>query len=467
LEEGIFVVKNVFSHSEKPVAHGLVLTLSILFAILYGIWLLPHTVFIRNFCLVVGAAISLYIIWPRRALLVERNALPIWLIFLLLLWVSAHLLFIGADFQNQLIEYGKVWKKITISVIFAIGLGMGLRSQAANAARTEKYWRIIYFGFLLPTIIYLFKCLVTTLGNRWEYSIPSYLIWSDDLHNTFGIHKVGYVFFCLPAFALGLGRIKALFLSGKARAVDYLIYLSVLPVILINFYIEDTRNGFAYAFILTFIAIVGVWLSKPQKFILRKIGLTIFLGAAFLYFASITMQQNSRWLAFFPDAQIALQVEKYDQWKFCGAIGHDYPINALGNQVAISNYERIAWAKVALDLIKKHPWGYGNLDLSFHHLGIQYWPEASCLHQSHSAWLDFALGYGIFGALILLLAAIFTWFSANRAPPPWSLIGKWGLGCTILILFTTEISNEIFINAFIFLIVLSSALSLPMNTREN
>lgn len=449
----------------QSVPHAVVLTLCALFAILYGIWLQPHTVFIRHVCLVAGALISLWIIWPRRVLLFQKNAIPIWLILLLLLWVTAHLIFIGADFQNQLVEYTKAWKKIAIGMVFAIGLGMGLRSQVRDPVKTEQYWKIIYFGFLLPTVIYLIKCLVTYLGRRWGFPVPAYLIWSDDLSNAFAIHKVGYVFFCLPAFALALGRLKMLFNNGQAKFVDYLFYLAVLPVILLNFYIEDTRNGFVYAFILTIVAILGVWFSKPQKFIWRKIGVTIFLAAAFIYFASVTMQQNQRWLSFIPDAQIALQIDKFDQWKYCGATGHEYPLNALGQPVAISNYERIAWAKAAIGLIKDHPWGYGDFDLSFHHLGVRHWPEATCLHQSHSAWLDFALGYGILGVLLLLSATLSAWFFSAGSPLPWSMIGRWALGSTMLVLFTAEVSSEIFINAFIFLIVWSSALSLNADTK--
>jgi hypothetical protein len=44
------------------------------------------------------------------------------------------------------------------------------------------------------------------------------------------------------------------------------------------------------------------------------------------------------------------------------------------------------------------------------------------------------------------------------------MIGRWALGSTMLVLFTAEVSTEIFINAFIFLIVWSSALSLGAET---
>lgn len=115
---------------------------------------------------------------------------------------------------------------------------------------------------------------------------------------------------------------------------------------------------------------------------------------------------------------------------------------------------------MALRLIRDNPLGYGVMDLSFAYLGRIQWPEAECLHQSHSAWLDFALGYGIPGVLLLLLAAILAWAYSKDAPQPWADIGRWGLGSMMLLLITTEISSEIFVNALIFLIVLTSTLSL-------
>jgi hypothetical protein len=37
--------------------------------------------------------------------------LPIWLIGLLLVWATIHLLFIGQDHSAQLFEYTRIWKK--------------------------------------------------------------------------------------------------------------------------------------------------------------------------------------------------------------------------------------------------------------------------------------------------------------------------------------------------------------------
>lgn len=454
----------------KPVPHNLVLVLCVLFSILYGVWLLPHTVFIRHACLIIGSLLSLPIIFLNWKIFIQRRAIPILFILFLLLWATIHLWLIGVDFAMQYAEYTKIWKKIALSLPFAMGLGLGLLSNSADAVKTKIYWRILFIGFLSPTLIYLFKYWITLNAGRWGLEISPFLLRSNDINHPFGIHKVGYVFFCLPAVALAVGHLQNLIRSGSKNVLAYLIYLSVLPITLFNFQVEDTRNGFAYTLILVVLGLFGLWLGKSCQFMLRKLALTSLLFVAISYVGYLGFKDDVRWSNFIPDAKVAVQVDQFDHWKYCGAAPHGYPVNELGKTVTQSNYERIAWAVVALRLIRDNPLGYGIMDLSFAYLGKLQWPEAECLHQSHSAWLDFALGYGIPGVLLLLMAALLAWAYSKNTPQPWTTIGRWALGSMMLLLITTEISSEVFINALIFLIVLASTLSLrlfPISSRNN
>ena len=446
----------------KPVPHTLVLVLCVLFSILYGVWLLPHTVFIRHACLIIGSLLSLPVIFFNWRIFIQRRAIPIALILLLLVWVTIHLWFIGFDFAMQYAEYTKIWKKIALSLPFAMGLGLGLLGNASDNAKTKIYWRILFIGFLSPTLIYLFKYWLTLNASQWGLELSPFLLRSNDINHPFGIHKVGYVFFCLPAVALAVGRLQRHIRSGSKNFLAYGLYLAVLPITLFNFYIEETRNGFAYALILVFLGLFGLWFGNSRKFIASKPTFTICLFAIIAYLGYLGFKNDPRWNTFIPDAKVAIQVDQYDHWKYCGVPPHDYPLNELGRPVSASNYERIAWAIVALRLIRDNPLGYGVMDLSFSYLGRIRWPEAGCLHQSHSAWLDFALGYGTPGVLLLLMAALMAWVYSKEAPQPWVQIGCWGLGSILLLLTTTEISSEVFINALIFLIILTTTLSLKI-----
>jgi hypothetical protein len=50
---------------------------------------------------------------------------------------------------------------------------------------------------------------------------------------------------------------------------------------------------------------------------------------------------------------------------------------------------------------------------------------------------------------------------------PWRLIGRWGLPILSAVLLVKEISSEVFINAFCFLIVFCSVLSIRPTPNSN
>lgn len=106
----------------NPSSEWVTLILCWLFAILFAVWLLPHTVAIRHGCLALGATLGLWVIFKNYRLLFQIRAIPILLLILLLAWVTLHLIFIGVDYENQLLEYTRIWKKIALGIPFGVGL---------------------------------------------------------------------------------------------------------------------------------------------------------------------------------------------------------------------------------------------------------------------------------------------------------------------------------------------------------
>lgn len=440
----------------KPVPHVLVLTLCTLFAVLWGVWILPNTVFIRHFCLIVGALLSLYIIWPRRALLLTKQATPIWLIIFLLIWVTFHLFFIGHDYVRQLEEYTKIWKKIAISVPFALGLGLALGSQLSNPKNTQKYWAIIYLGFLLPMVIYFVKWIAALYIPRYGYTIPQFLILSPDaLRNAWAIPRAFYVFFCLPALAIGLGQMIHSIQVKQFRLMSSVGYLLAIPLTLLMFHIERDRLGIAYGLILIVAAILFGFLPMlKSRQISWKAGL-ILLALLLIsgYIATKAIQTHPLWKPLMADAKVAVQVDRFDHWK---NRNKGYPINELGTIPSDSNYSRIAWAIAGSRLLIDEPLGYGLMSLSFAALGKEKWPDSD-LSWTHSAWLDFALGYGLPGLFLLVGAAALAYRNSRYLSYPWRALGCWGIPSACLVMLAKEVSSETVINALIFLIVLIAA----------
>lgn len=240
----LFAIKTISSDHFRPVPHLVTLVLCSLFAILYGVWILPHTVFIRHTAMVIGSLLGLWVIYANFYLLLQKKATPIAFILGLFIWVTFHLFWIGKDFPIQYLEYTKIWKKIILCFPFAVGLGLSILLQSNNATRMRSYWRIIFFGLLLPALIYFIKFGVTQVSNWYGFSAPRHLMLDGDhMGSHFGVSRAWYVFYCLPALAISMGIIMEKIKARSFSIRSQLIYVICVPVTLLIFLIENDRLG--------------------------------------------------------------------------------------------------------------------------------------------------------------------------------------------------------------------------------
>lgn len=442
----------------EPFPHWATLSMCSLFAILYGVWILPHTVSLRLSCMVLGSLFGLWAVYRYRSLLWQKNALPIALILLLLAWVTIHLFWIGGDFTAQSLEYNKIWKKIALSIPFAIGLGLAIGSNFADAKKCRRYWQIIFLGFCLPTLIYFVKFSYAKFAAAYGYPIPNHLLLIPygGGENSFGIARAWYVFFCLPAFAISLGLIIQLAREHHFSLAKSWPYLTTLPLTVMLFFNEADRFGMVYVtllLMLTFGIIFGRYFKNLGW--RKAIGLLLVAGIC-IWLIILSVSKNSQWKTLLADTKVAVQVDRYDHWK---NRAKGYPANEFGQTPTDSNYSRAAWAIVGTRLLIDNPLGYGLMSVSFAPLGKERWPDSD-LSWTHSAWLDFALGYGFPGLLLLGLAALLAWLQSVQLPTPWILVGRWGLFAMVLVMTTKEVSAEAVINALIFLSLWVNAMSL-------
>ena len=179
------------------------------------------------------------------------------------------------------------------------------------------------------------------------------------------------------------------------------------------------------------------------------------LGISVLFVAN-SIQTNDSWKTFNADAKVARDIQTYPQWKYEGAQG--YPNNELGSVVSTTNYLRLAWGKVGIRLIAQNPLGYGLIQSSFGRLAKINWPDSN-LYQSHSGWIDLALGLGIPGIALILISILILLYRLSKqdkgAPisqnlyltPAW-----WALFSLLIMWCTTEISQKVFFDYLIFLV---------------
>ena len=444
--------------SMQKIPHWIIVMMCVLFALLYGIWILPHTVFVRHFAMGLGSLFGLWITYQNRFLLWQKRALPMGLILLLLIWVTIHLFWIGRDYPLQSLEYTKIWKKIALSLPFAFGLGLAIAGNYSDLKKSRRYWQIIYLGFCLPTLIYFGKFAYAKLAGIYDYPIPSYLLLVPygDGEQPFGIPRAWYVLFCLPAFAIALGRVVQLIEKDNFGMRSSWPYLVILPLTVALFFIEADRFGMVYVMLFLTLSL-GIILFKYCRRLSWKGGMILLsVLAVSLGLVSVSVSKNPQWQTLVADSKVAAQVDRYDNWK---NRNKGYPINELGHIPTDSNYSRLAWAIVGSRLLIENPLGYGLMSLSFGALGKERWPDSD-LSWTHSAWLDFGLGYGLPGLFLLAFAVMLGWHYSAYSKAPWNLIGRWGLASMALVMTTKEVSAESAINAIIFLALWVSALSL-------
>lgn len=443
---------------------SVMISMAWIFAILFGIWALPHTVFIRHTSMVLGSILGLYVIaflWRRDLLKWQANAVPIVLIVALFVWVTIHLLWIGKEPQLQWAEYARAWKKIFIVFPFALGLGLGIRYviQFGNANESKRLWQIMYFALLLPTLIFYIKFGLTEWSKAAQFTLSPYLILSQDWSFSSGMPKYFYVFFSLPAFAIAIGAITHAVLKNTMRLKTHTVYFIAVLTIPIIFYLQTVRNGMLFAGLIIMIALLILGLSILIRGTLKQKTIFGILAMLLIMMSAASLKTNPAWKMLVADVKVAVQLDKIDNWKYQRASGLPDPLNEYGVPVNPSNYERATWLIAGVRLLPENPLGHGLMTLSFDHLTKEKWPN-SFMSQTHSAWLDFALGYGIPGVSLLAIALLLAWRNSKSLQDPWSLIGRWGLGVLGLVMLTTEISSEIFINALIFMIVMLAGLSM-------
>lgn len=451
----------------EPLPAFIVTALCWLFAILFGVWALPHTVFIRHSCMILGAILGLYVIaylWKNDLLKIQVNAIPIFLILALFIWVFIHLLWIGKEPQIQLMEFKRIWKKIILCLPFALGLGLGIRYMVefGDEKKTKKLWRILWLAFALPVLIFYIKFGLTELAQLMNFELSPYLILSEYRYDHSGMPKYFYVFFCLPLFAIAIGAIthdiqKDAF-SLKAHALNFMAILFV-PII---FYLQSDRNGMLYSVLLMLISLGVLVSSKLTCGTIRQKVFLCCLAILIVVATIISFRVSPAWKMMGADLKVAMELDKIDNWKYQGQSGFPYPTNEYGIRVNPSNYDRATWGLVGMRLAKENLLGYGLMTLSFDHLTKAKWPN-SLMSQTHSGWLDFMLGYGAPGLILIMLALLLVWHGSKYINEPWKYIGRWGLGTTGLTMITTEISSEIFINGLVFLILLAAGLAVSFN----
>ena len=234
-------------------------------------------------------------------------------------------------------------------------------------------------------------------------------------------------------------------------------------LVLSNFYLANTKNGFIVFFACTLLFLLGLVrkpLDMPRRSPRRYLPAALVAALVFTAFAA-HWRSNPAWSHMLGDARLCADIEHQDFWK--NQLAFAPPLSASGNSVDISTCQRVAWAHAGLVLIGEHPAGFGLINHSFGALAIQKWdgfmpPEGKRRGATHSGLIDFTLGFGVFGLMLVLLPLLVAFERAGQRQGFWFRYTRWSVPLLLLIYLVTEVCTGHFIELLFFLAAMFTTL---------
>jgi hypothetical protein len=384
------------------------LSLVLLSSVLLGIWATKDTIALRNILLALGTVLSLtYITLEFRlhhlaSQLTARNCVPLILIGLMFIWVVFHYFFLSRYPELQFDELKSTWLRSFLAVVLALGTGLAI-------SRAPKLINLLWLGILASFLILFYQYIPIALAKQSlfapDYYGPSYIY----------LAKINGVLMGTILIAGLTGTLIDTARSANAKAKTIFLtsiywFFGVFLAIYSYVYIFMARNGIGLA-ALFFIAwlIIGITVFIRNKLKKQTVQIPKFLfmstlAAIFLFgwFGLQHIKSAPGWLSLVDDVYIAVQIEKYRNWRDPATLG--YPKKSDGSSVAVNTYERAAWATAGATLfLPENPLGLGILNRPYPRLlHEKYGKEVGYIPSTHSAWIEFGLAFGYPGALLLL-----------------------------------------------------------------
>jgi hypothetical protein len=442
-----------------------VLIILISSSLLLAIWSLPGTIALRNILLVLGATTSLIYIYHTKSKILSYSSWPLAFIVLFFVWVILHIAFLANEHNPQVAEFKGLWLRTALAVLLGLALGLLLTrrfdteinqvsSKFSNSYSLELELSILFFGLAGYTIIsmcYLFDQILAS--NTLPIVTPNnHINWLYKLYKAKTPFVIGNAFF-LP-FCLAL-----VFFSLKNHAnFFWAIFGSIgLTVALLITVLSNTKNGFAI-FALA-IALFGVNLILKGRWLRKNIKTSLVIAAVLISFfylaAKLHVNKNPEWFFMLANAKVGLDIKNHDQWR-TQKIDSVLLTNEFGKSVDPSTYERSSWFAAGLILLAENPLGFGLTHHSFGKLAIIKWPDFSkealnARGATHSGWLDFALGMGIPGVLLVWISLLVSWYRSFYYDGIWFSYTAWTIPIMWVAYFISEANGEHFIELMFFM----------------
>jgi len=433
-------------------------------AALLAIWPLPRSIGIRHLLLLIGFVASLVILTKNTWRLKHLEAWPVYLLFSFFAWLVFHLIFLSGSYEEQWHELTGDWIRNFLAA--SMGLALGITLSDPEHQLSSRLQRIQQ-----PVLIFGLGGTIIIFSARYIYEVIQTGQWiHTDFYMTPYLGKTPLVIF--GSLFLPVMLIKILSALRKTeRPIWYLYGLLGIAATVLTYYFANTKNGFAMSVLIFGYFLLQV-LTRNTHIKTHRSSFYVLLLACLLVFGYVVkkhLDSNPAWSNLVADYKISSQIEQHTYWKDQGS---PLPLNEHGIAVNGSTYERVAWGHAGLKLLQENPWGYGLINHSFGALAIQKWPD---FHKpdgknrgaTHSGWLDFALGFGVPGLLLLWIPLLVSYIRARRRTDFWSTYAVWTIPVIAISYLTTEVCSDHFIELLFFMTALFSGLALPSDREAN
>jgi hypothetical protein len=439
-------------------------------SILLAIWPLPGTIALRHLVLLTGFLSACQIIRRSNVRWSYARCWPVWIFFGFFAWMIFHLIFLSTDYPEQLRELTSLWLRAFLAAVLGLGLGLVIwhseSSEYSVSFKINKDWATSFLiaGFGGTVIIFFVRYLYEIyLTRAW---------WHFDFYMTPYAGKPPIVIFGAIFFTLILIRFKDALLKKLTWRAIVFLGLCLFLVIFAEFF-SNTKNGMVILLVPLTIFIITFIYSISWN--LKKIIIGVIIIAPIVlttsYIIKKHIESNAAWPMLISDLKIAVNIDVYSSWK--SAELYPYPLNNKGITVNGSTYDRAAWAVASSRLIRENPLGYGLVHHSFGALAIKKWPDfyrpiGKFRRASHSGLLDFTLGVGIPGLILVLIPFGAAFYRASNQTYFWMQFIRWIFPVLLIAYLITEVSNNHFIELLFFIVAFCIGITLiPVQTERS
>lgn len=348
------------------------------FATVVFLYSVPHSVALRNLLLLLGLLGIIVSRGEGVPRFPRQFAAAAWTMAILTIWLLLQTFFVAT---NPAVILGNVWSDWLVPLLTAM-----LAAWCAVNLPRRQLLRAVFVGLgLTVALIVLYQGWVWLASGTWPLGQVAYG------QRDFQSSVSGLLLSLLVAerLAVSLGLDSPL---GWTKRTGWGVFLAAIAADLLL----ATRNGTLVALAQMAVAILLYWRLRERD----DMKTLLLVLAVPLLMAVGSLLSNARWSFLVESYRIGWTSESR-YWLTSDP--KDRPQPPSGAPLEESAYMRAAWARQAVLICAGQPLGLGfgrdafgrAITLKYGHAGMI---------SSHSGWLDFALGAGLPGLALLLLA---------------------------------------------------------------